>query len=243
MLFKSEVLTQASGSIGGVTYSHNKAGMYRRARSIPVNPNTGFQEQVRSALTEAVNFWTTQLTDTNRATWNLYAANTPVLGVLGDAIQLSGQNMLIRSYTSNAQMVAKLGVGRIPSTFLNAPSIFNLGDFTTPSFTPDVSTGISVVFTTTDDWVTTDGAFMHIFESRPQNPSVNYYNGPWRLINAIAGDAGTPPVSPFVTSPFNINLRGYPFAAEQRIWLRVRVSRPDNRLTSDRIIGPVLAIA
>lgn len=243
MLFKSEVLTQASGSIGGVTYSRNRGGMYRRARAIPTNPNTGFQQQTRTALTEAVTFWTSELTTVQRAAWDLYAANTPVIGVLGDAINLSGQNMYVRSFSANSQLLQKLGVGRIADSFDVAPSVFNLGDFITFGFTADVSTGLTIAYDDTIDWVTEDGAFMHVFMSRPQNPSVNYYNGPWRLTAAIAGDLGTPPTSPQVIAPAAIATNGYPFVADQNVWIKLRVSRPDNRLTTERVFGPVLSVA
>lgn len=239
MLFKSEVLTQASGSIGGVTYSHNKSGMYRRARSIPTNPNTGFQEQVRSGLTQAVTRWTEDLSPAQRASWNLYASNVPVLNPLGSSILLSGQNMYIRTSTVVAQANSKINIA-IPITAIDdAPAIFDLGGFTTPSFTAAVGAGISVSFTPTDDWAVEEFAFMQISMSRPQNQSVNYYNGPWRLISAIGGNIPAP-TSPHVISAANIALRGYVYALNQRVWLRVRVWRVDNRLSTERQIGPIV---
>ncbi|KKM06452.1 hypothetical protein LCGC14_1743870, partial [marine sediment metagenome] len=48
MLFKSGLITQGSGSIGGLTASHNRGGMYFRARTIPTNPATSFQTVVRN---------------------------------------------------------------------------------------------------------------------------------------------------------------------------------------------------
>jgi len=46
MKFKSPILSQASGSIAGITFSHNRGGMYVRARAVPTNP--GSPQQHRS---------------------------------------------------------------------------------------------------------------------------------------------------------------------------------------------------
>ena len=243
MLFKSEVITQGSGSIGGVTYSHNRGGLYRRARAIPVNPNTGFQVVVRAALTQAVTRWTSTLTETERAGWNLYAANTPVLGVLGDMIQLSGQNMYIRSHSVLAQLLARSLTGAGIAEVDNPPTVFNLGDFTTPSFVADVSSGLLITFDNSDDWANEGGSTLNISMGRPQNPSVNFYNGPWRLVSTAQGDDVTPPTSPLTIAPGVINTDGYPFVVGQKVWTRYRVLRQDGRLSSDRIVGPQLAIA
>ena len=53
MLFRGTHLTDASGSLSGVTYSHNRGGAYTRNRSIPVNPNTVQQQAVRNAFSSA----------------------------------------------------------------------------------------------------------------------------------------------------------------------------------------------
>ena len=48
MKFTSQVYTQASGSVGGLTYSHNRSGMYTRARSTPTDPASTLQLERRS---------------------------------------------------------------------------------------------------------------------------------------------------------------------------------------------------
>lgn len=243
MLFKSEVLTAASGSIGGVTYSHNRAGLYRRARSIPVNPTTGFQEQVRAEFTGLVNNWTTVLTPTQRAAWNLYGSNVPVPNAFGDAITLSGQNWYIAANTPRMQAATKLAPGQGTTLINNAPVIFDRGDFTTPGFTADVSSGLIIAFNELDPWATQIGAQMYIYQSRPQNASINFYKGPWRLVGQVVGGDTPAPTSPLTISPVSVALQGYPFAVGQNIWLEVSVSRSDGRLSTRRKLGPVIAIA
>lgn len=239
MLFHSEVLTGASGSIGGVTYSHNRSGLYRRARAIPVNPNTGFQVEVRSALTNAVTRWTSVLTTIQRAAWDLYGVNTPVTNPLGAAITLSGQNWYIGSNTPRAQLLSKFPAFTASQPIDNAPIIFDRGDFTTPVFTPTTA-AIQFQILNTDAWASEDASFMFFFMGRPQNASVNFYNGPWRLIGGVEGDSVTPPANSQGVVSGVFNVQGFPLAVGQRLWGAVTVSRADGRYSTRRILGPEL---
>lgn len=96
MKFKSQVFTQASGSVGGLTYSRNRGGMYTRSRTIPVNPNTERQGEARANMAQAVNAWSNILSDANRQAWVTYANGTPVVDRLGDQLILSGQQMFVK---------------------------------------------------------------------------------------------------------------------------------------------------
>ena len=103
MLFKSALITQASGSIGGMTASRNKGGAYFRARALPTNPNTPEQQAVRGYLGTLANLWTNVLTPANRVLWDFYAFNVPVINAVGDSIQLTGQQMYIRANVPRLQ--------------------------------------------------------------------------------------------------------------------------------------------
>ena len=50
MLFKPTIVASLSGSLGGITASHNRFGAYLRERVIPVNPGTQPQVIVRNAF-------------------------------------------------------------------------------------------------------------------------------------------------------------------------------------------------
>jgi len=63
---KIQAAVQYSGSLGNLTYSHNLGGQYIRARSIPVNPNTERQGQVRSFLANWASNWTNLLIQVQR---------------------------------------------------------------------------------------------------------------------------------------------------------------------------------
>lgn len=239
-LFKSQILTQASGSVGGTTFAHAKGGMYMRARSMPVNPNTALQGLARAALTSAVNAWTSVLTPTQRAAWELYAQNVAVTNRLGDPVFLSGQNMYART-KQVAEYSVNRGIGSVGMATQTAPSVYNLGDFTTPTAaTADAVTGFSMTWTNTDAWANNDDGMMLIYQGRPTNASRNYFRGPWRLVGTILGDSMTPASSPFTITAANLAALGYPIAAGQNVFWEVQVKQADNRLSTRRRLNVTL---
>lgn len=188
MLFKSEIVTQASGSVGGVTYSRNSAGMYRRARAIPTNPNSAAQQTVRNTFTSLAQAWNNVLTETQRDTWRNYAANSPITGKLGDPLLLSGQQMYIRC---NAVRI------RGDDTRVDdGPVLSGLIDLTPPITTVDQGLGtLSVLFSPFDGWANEEGGGLATQSSRFVSPGINFLRGPFRNWTNIQG-AATPPTSP-----------------------------------------------
>lgn len=218
-IFKSPVIASASGSVAGMTFSHNKGGPYIRARVIPTNPNTIYQQAIRTYVASLSNHWLTTLTDAQRDAWEVYASNVEILNALGDPINLTGLNHYIRSNVPRLQAAAT----RID----DAPAEFNIGEFTNPTMLVDSATDIaSVGFTNTDAWANETGGHMFVSLSRPQNPSINFFKGPYRYAAKIDGDPVTPP-----TSPASVPL---PFLCEagQRIFAIIRTSRADGRLAA-----------
>lgn len=241
-LFKSQLVTQASGSVGGTTYSHNAGGLYMRARSIPVNPNTQNQANVKAALTAGVNTWTEQLTQQQRNAWDLYALNVPLTNALGDSRPVSGQNMFLRTFIVEGQIASKFSL--IVSPTVDAPSIFNLGDFTTPGNpTYSAATGFSMTFTNTDPWANETTGFMLIFQGRPRNPARTYFRGPWRLMNIIRGNDAAAPVSPKTVTAGIVAVTGFPIVAGQKIRTAISVIQPDGRLSTRRELNDAIATA
>lgn len=218
MLFKSQVYTQASGSVGGLTYSHNLGGMYTRARRTPVNPTSPFQTTVRDALTQLAASWSQVLTQDQRDAWKVYSTNQPLINRLGDSINIPPMAMYIRCNVPRLQA----GMTRID----DAPFIYTLPDFTLPVPTVTAPSTLSLAFETSDDWVSEDDAAMLVFASRGQSPGKNFFAGPYRLAGSILGDNGTPPTSPAaLTLPFAV-------AAGEKVFFEAEVTRADGRLSS-----------
>ena len=188
MKFKSQVYTQTSGSIGGITYSHNQGGLYTRARTIPVDPASSFQLAVRNSVAQLVSRWRQVLTQLQRDAWDVFAVNTPVVNSFGDSVLISGQAWYIKANS------ARNAVG---TTIVNdAPTIFGNASLTTPTVVASAATETyAVTFTNTDIWATAVGGHLLMYGSRPQNVSINFFKGPYRFAGRVNG-AVVPPTSP-----------------------------------------------
>jgi hypothetical protein len=241
MKFKSQIMTQASGSVGGTTFAHAKGGtMYQRARAIPVNPQSTYQVQVRNIVSGLSAFWSSVLTTAQRATWDMYGENVPVTNTLGDPITLSGQNWFIGSNTLVGQLVTKLGITLAPVT--SAPVIFDRGTQPingVPTYT--AAGGLSLAFDASQSWTAETGAYLLIFQGRPRGAGRNFFKGPWRLVGAIAGDA-TPPTSPFTSiNAAQLTALGWTVTAGENIATRVVLRRSDGRYSTGLVLPSDIA--
>jgi hypothetical protein len=220
MKFKSALVTEASGSIGGMTASHNRGGYYFRQRSIPTNPNSPQQQAVRTIVAALASAWVNTLTANQRAFWEIYADHVQLPDPLGEPRNVGGLAMYVRTNVPAVQA----GLARID----DAPTTYDLGgEFTEPAFGTISAAGgtAEVAYTNTDPWASEDGAALLILLSRGQNTSVNYFKGPYRFAGLVEGDSGTPPTSPLsATAPF-------PMAVGQRLFGQARVRRADGRLS------------
>lgn len=218
MKFKSALVTQASGSLGGMTFSRNRYGMYTRAKGLPVNPNSEFQQAVRQIFSGLAAAWNGELDAGERAAWEDYAANMVWSDSLGEPIKLSGQSVYAQLNTPRLQA----GLARIDA----APEIFTQPTYTAPTVTADESDGkLHVAYTNTDDWAGEVGGALLLYASRPLSPSIKFFKGPYRYAGKVAG-AVVPPTSPAdITMPFAI-------AGGQQVGIQYRIVRADGRMSA-----------
>lgn len=233
MKFLSQITSATSGSVNGLTAAHNRGGRYFRARVIPTNPSTARQMQTRSFLTTAATQWTTLATAVIRNAWNLYATNVPVTNPLGEAIQLSGQQWFIAA-TSFA-----LDADQSDLTLsypLAAPTIFDRGSLNFEDATLGVGGGLAASILGTAIGGAA-GSAIQVQMGRPQNPSVSFFKGPWR----VASRATTAPISGTIA----VATASLPFAIAvgQRVWIKARAKTSDNRLSPDVVFGPITVAA
>lgn len=231
MKFKSALVTQASGSIGGMTAAHNRGGLYLRARSIPTDPGSLEQVEVRAFMSQLTSAWVNVLTEQERLDWDAYATAVPITDTLGEPRNIGGLGHYIRSNVPRLQAL----LARVDT----APTVLTLATLTPPTYTVSISgdpVQASVVFTNTDDWAVAVGGAILILASRGQNPSINYFKGPYRFAGRILG-AVVPPTSPqLVTLPFQSLAEG------QRVFFQARATNPDGRLSSpDRVFTTIVA--
>lgn len=218
MKFKSTILGSASGSIAGAVASHNRFGQYFRARTIPVNPNSTFQQTVRNLMGQLTSAWSNELTSVQRAAWDDYGKAIAIPDSLGDNHYLTGLNHYVRSNVARMQA----GLARVDA----GPTVLTLPTGTLAVFTATASgSAVSVAFTNTDDWANEVGGALLMLAGRPQSAGVTFYGGPWRYMGKVAG-AGTPPTSPSAqVSPFAL-------AVGQFQAYQFRFCRADGRLSA-----------
>lgn len=212
-------VVQMSGSIAGTTYARNRYGNYARARTKPVNPNTGLQQVIRAAMAFLTARWAQTLTNAQRIAWNLYGTNVAMTNRLGEVVNLSGFNHYIRS-----NMIRKQAGWAIID---DGPVVFELpAQDPTFAITPSEATqDISLAFDDTMDWDDENGGYMVFFQGIPMNPQRSFFAGPWRFFHAIQGVNGAPVVSPQVGSV------AYAIAELQRQWCYARIIRADGRIS------------
>lgn len=88
-------IVDARGSINGNVYSKNKYGSYVRTKVTPVNPQTTYQQEVRSFFANQSQAWRA-LTQAQRDAWNAAAPDFTRTNIFGDNVPLSGFNLYMR---------------------------------------------------------------------------------------------------------------------------------------------------
>ena len=182
--------------------------------------------------------WGEELTAVQRAAWDTYAANVSWLDSLGQAIQLSGINHYIRANTPRLQALAEVTIvgGTSVARVDAGPTTFLLG--VSPAVTAAAiafAAGPPITNTLTIDWsngTALDNAVL-LYCSPPQNPSINFYKGPYLLMSEEAGDNDqvvfklTDSVTP---TRYQLAFGG--LAAGQQVFWQLRSSMDDGRLSS-----------
>lgn len=219
MLVKG-VFTQISGSVGGVTGSHNSGGMYLRARAIPTDPGTLRQVIMRAIVAFLAARWRDTLTAGQRAGWETYATNTPITGPLGDPRVVGGLPMYIRANSVRLQ-ISESVIDSPPATglpALNVPTNIVLSN----------STGLLSFDLAADPWVDLNDAFLVVYASRPLSPALNFFKGPYRLIDSVEGDSVAPP------SAFSGDYEAIwgPVAQGEQVRIQLRVADELGRLSA-----------
>ncbi len=213
-------VVQMSGSIAGNTHAKNRYGNYIRARTVPVNPNTARQQEVRAIIAFLTERWSDTLTAPQRTAWNLYASNVSMLNKLGESINLSGFNHYIRSNT-----IAKM----VPYPLIDAgPVVFEL-PAQDPTFAVTASEAtqiLTLAYDDTMDWATEDAAYIFFFQGQPQNAQRNFFGGPWRFIGSVGGIDPGGPVEPHAAAA------AFAIAEGQRQWVYARIMRADGRIST-----------
>lgn len=92
----SPLVAEARGSAGGLVASRGRGGAVGKNRTKPHQPNNARQRTVRALFTESVRRWHDVLSEAQREAWRGWAARTPRVNRVGQAIQQKGFNAYVR---------------------------------------------------------------------------------------------------------------------------------------------------
>ena len=89
------MMTDASGKLGGHVFAKNRGGSYVRTKGIPTNPQTSFQNAIRSMFAAISSAWS-GLAVSARLSWNEAVSSYATTDVFGDLRNPSGKALFQR---------------------------------------------------------------------------------------------------------------------------------------------------
>ena len=227
------IATVISGSVAGLTFARNRFGAYVRARTKPVDPGSARQVAARTRMGFlAEQYHESPMDDAKRLAWDVYASGISAKNRIGEDITLTGMNAFV------AGNAVKLLNG---SDFVeDGPIVIGL-PAQDPLFSVALSeaSGITVTFDDTFEWLDEDDAYLSIELGKPQNPSRNFFGGPYRWALGLAGDSITPLTSP--EGPTAVT--AWTLLEGQKLWVRARILRADGRVSNAFEGAPVVVAA
>jgi len=173
------MVSLASGSVEGMTYSRNRYGPYIRGRATPVNPASAKQTQMRAVFQMVSSGWKALL-PASQAAWVAWAQTNPITDVLGDKQILTGHAAFCKVNTR----MWMLGTSQLtlpPMTPAPTP-------FETLTGTFDIGAGdVSIVYTPTPSGV---GICEYIWAAVTESVGIKYVKNLFKLVQyASANDA------------------------------------------------------
>lgn len=112
----SPLITQGSGKVGNIVITKSRSSkLVLRTRTVPTNPNTSYQQYVRSAFAWAVNAWT-NLSDNVADQWIAYAKTVWHTGPMGESYNPAPKDLFIAFFSLWQSMYTRGFVPVPPNT-------------------------------------------------------------------------------------------------------------------------------
>jgi hypothetical protein len=228
MLLKfGSIVTDASGSVAGLTIARNRGGAYARARTSPIQPNSTRQAAIRGIFAAAINSWTNLLSVGQRQMWEAYASAVPYTNAFGETRYYSGQQRYSQCY------IAAVNAGRSVSSVAQAPTTYTEAEgivisnmaITESAATPDSS---AVVSNTLAPSAPTAGDTLLIHFGAPVTAATNFFKGPFRFAGSADFVSGTTYPDATLADPF-----GRTMASGLRVPCKFRILQVDNRISPE----------
>lgn len=181
------VVSEISGSIDGVTFSHNRNGRYARARVKPTNPKSVRQTAVRSQLA-SLSAGYRALSTSQKTGWTSLGAQMVQTNRLGAATNLTGA----QAYISVNQLKVTAGQAVVSSAPIldSPPTITSLT--LTVSFTTAGSVQlVSLAYTLGGSPTATQT--LRVYSTGPLSAGKSFIRkSQYRLLGTVAANAASP---------------------------------------------------
>lgn len=209
------IVSDIRGSINGVTFGRNPAGLFARQRVIPVNPNSPLQVLRRGQLAQTAIGWRNQLSQARRDAWNALASVTTFKNALGQDFNPSGIMLFIRSN------VLRLIVGETPVLDPPVQATIQLGTLTVVHTT---GAGIEITAIVGSEVANGD---MFVLRSTDLSQGITFFNSPFFFQLAF-------PVVDLLSLP-RLIVANADLIPDRRYFLRFRVIQNDGEVTASAI--------
>lgn len=166
-----------SGRIAGTVHARNKGGSYVRRFSVPVNPSTSFQQNIRNCLSTISSAWR-NLTAPDQSAWVSWAESHPVIDRLGAAIKLSGQQAFVATNRNGFSN----GDGAI--AFTTPPAEPQYEYPLEPDFTVTLDTAVGTLNITQTVQPAADTQLL-IYATAALSPGISFAKGRNKFLGAI----------------------------------------------------------
>lgn len=178
--FVSTIFSSIRGSVAGTTYLTTPSGqIIGRQRTVPCNPQTSKQTEIRSQFASAIGAWE-GLTDSVRSGWDAYADS------LGTG--QTGRQVFISNYTLGKYLALNSsGIVTLSTSAPTDPGVLAIENVSAITYVgPGTGVSISWEIPGADDCV----AYVQI--SNAQSAARARFQGPFRSDNAeVAASAGS----------------------------------------------------
>lgn len=192
----SALVAEMRNKLNGSVLSKNKAGNYVRNKITPVNPQTSYQQNVRSGFGNLSSSWR-GLSETDRRAWDAAAPQFPYTNIFGDTKYLSGFQLYMKLNNNLAQ------IGEAPISAPPAPVEF-------PAFEmSDLVLAFPSTVTFNIDPATLPSGFgLIVYATGSITPGKTFIKNQYRLLGNPGVTAGTVTLSTLWAERFGIETIG-----------------------------------
>jgi len=222
-------ISNASGSVGGVTYARNRGGAYVRNRTTPIQRNTTWQAAAKALFTAASNSWSQFLTAAQRVQWEAYAKAVPYVNSLGEKKYYTGQQRYVQSYVSVAVSGGSVAsIATAPTIYVSAGTPATTAFVFTQGTTVAGSTVKLAAVTAPSDVLAGDKLL--IYFGKPVSNAKVYFKGPYRYAGDTVYTTGATYPIVTLTDPYARTL-----AAAGLLCVKYRVLKADGRCSDETL--------